>query len=660
MPNPGEGGSRSGSVPIDLSEQGDFTLGCWQVRPSLRIVRTADGEHRIEPRLMQVLVVLAQADGATVSRDSLIRSCWSGLAVGDDAVNRVIAALRSLAARSGAPFRIETIARVGFRLIKDESFSAGFNGPGWAGATASSSLGRWMVRAGLTLAAVLFAVLIFGEVDLRARSDPAERLAILEFSTTPPSVQDGDFPSNLAARIRQVMSANDLQIIARPDARGFHGPDMVEAARRDNVGYVLDGGVTHEPDGDLVVRAELIDARNNLTLWSHEFRRSESESIYMLDQIAIHSAWVLRCALISRRARSGPQDSVALTAFLEACNEVNRYDGGGDEALESIRAVTRQVPEYSRGWSMLALSAATASGYSDGPAKAALQAEARTAIRRARELDRSNPEPYLAEAELLPNTGAYRKAEMLIGRALALDPNYPDALAMLGQLYLVTGRMADAVAMFRRAAAADPLSPMNQTNLVPALSGQGKQAQAAAIRDQLYRVWPGSPRVWMHRLHNAAFPGTPEDAAEVLDEIDAAPIKFEADVVAAFRRYLAAKVSGDELQRRRAAERYVELALQGRFDLAPAFSALAEIGEVDRAFALARLYLRQQGGSSWPLFGPATVQLRRDPRFIGLAGEIGLVDYWQASNAWPDFCADRTLSYDCREQAAKIGQHSAP
>ncbi len=66
---------------------------------------------------MQVLVALASADGAVVSRDELIERCWEGRVVGDDAINRAIGRLRRLSeADNGASFEIETIARVGYRL----------------------------------------------------------------------------------------------------------------------------------------------------------------------------------------------------------------------------------------------------------------------------------------------------------------------------------------------------------------------------------------------------------------------------------------------------------------------------------------------------------------------------------------------------------------
>ena len=72
----------------------------------------------LEPLVMQVLVALASAHGETLSRDDLIAACWGGRAVTDDALNRVVSRLRALS-RSYGGFRVETITKVGYRLIAD-------------------------------------------------------------------------------------------------------------------------------------------------------------------------------------------------------------------------------------------------------------------------------------------------------------------------------------------------------------------------------------------------------------------------------------------------------------------------------------------------------------------------------------------------------------
>jgi hypothetical protein len=39
-----------------------------------------------------------------------------------------------------------------------------------------------------------------------------------------------------------------------------------------------------------------------------------------------------------------------------------------------------------------------------------------------------------------------------------------------------------------------------------------------------------------------------------------------------------------------------------------------------------------------------------------LGARIGLVDYWQSSGHWPDFCTDPKLLYDCRTEATRAKQ----
>jgi DNA-binding response OmpR family regulator len=109
-------------TPIDLAREPAFTLGAIEVRPSLREICLNKHIEVVEPRVMQVLVALAQADGTVVSRDQLIARCWDGRVVGDDAINRCIAKLRRLeVADPEGSFRIETVRRVGHRLLCVES-----------------------------------------------------------------------------------------------------------------------------------------------------------------------------------------------------------------------------------------------------------------------------------------------------------------------------------------------------------------------------------------------------------------------------------------------------------------------------------------------------------------------------------------------------------
>jgi DNA-binding winged helix-turn-helix (wHTH) protein/tetratricopeptide (TPR) repeat protein len=102
---------------IQLGREPCFVLGGLTVDPPSRRISSGAKHEDLEPRVMQVLVVLARAEGKVVSREELFTRCWDGRIVGEHAINRVIARLRKLAAEFGYAFQIETVTKVGYRLV---------------------------------------------------------------------------------------------------------------------------------------------------------------------------------------------------------------------------------------------------------------------------------------------------------------------------------------------------------------------------------------------------------------------------------------------------------------------------------------------------------------------------------------------------------------
>lgn len=100
-----------------LADVPAFSVGAANVVPSTRTVTGPGGSVHVEPRIMQVLVVLAQAEGAVVTREELFGRCWGGVYVGDDSLNRAVAGVRKLGAGAGGgTFHVETVPRTGYRL----------------------------------------------------------------------------------------------------------------------------------------------------------------------------------------------------------------------------------------------------------------------------------------------------------------------------------------------------------------------------------------------------------------------------------------------------------------------------------------------------------------------------------------------------------------
>lgn len=96
----------------------DFELGGWRVRPSLNRLTRGGATVRLEPKMMDVLALLASRAGRVVSKDELSEAVWPDVFVTESVITRAIAGLRrALEDDAREPRFIETIAKRGYRLV---------------------------------------------------------------------------------------------------------------------------------------------------------------------------------------------------------------------------------------------------------------------------------------------------------------------------------------------------------------------------------------------------------------------------------------------------------------------------------------------------------------------------------------------------------------
>jgi len=90
----------------------------WTVRPELNTITRGEDVVRVEPKVMEVLLRLAESPGRVVSKVELFDSVWPGVVVGDDSLTRAISELRrALGDSTRSPRIIETVPKRGYRLI---------------------------------------------------------------------------------------------------------------------------------------------------------------------------------------------------------------------------------------------------------------------------------------------------------------------------------------------------------------------------------------------------------------------------------------------------------------------------------------------------------------------------------------------------------------
>ena len=113
-----------------LATRSRFRIGGQLVQPD-RLVISRDGrEVTVEPRMMEVLVALAEHAGEVVSAEQLLIEVWRGTFYGDNPVHKAIAYLRRVLGDDlKSPRYIETIRKRGYRLIASVSYPDDYRRP---------------------------------------------------------------------------------------------------------------------------------------------------------------------------------------------------------------------------------------------------------------------------------------------------------------------------------------------------------------------------------------------------------------------------------------------------------------------------------------------------------------------------------------------------
>lgn len=103
-----------------------FFLADWQVNPSDNTLRKSKQVQQLEPKAMDVLLLLCRHAGGVLSSDDIISQCWPGIATGDNPLHKTLTQLRkALGDSATTPVYIETIRKRGYRVIAKVRYPLG-------------------------------------------------------------------------------------------------------------------------------------------------------------------------------------------------------------------------------------------------------------------------------------------------------------------------------------------------------------------------------------------------------------------------------------------------------------------------------------------------------------------------------------------------------
>ena len=612
---------------IDLARSAPFQLGRLTVEPPL--CRVSSGET-LEPRVMQVLVALARADGRVVSRDELIRTCWDGRIVGEDSITRVIGRLRRLAeARGEDAFFIETVPKVGYRLvgdireadIEDRSSVA----PAPLASPNSSRQQRRGYAAWAIASAVALAIVLLGFALARLeRSHDRRALTSIQFTGFRALGSSASAQATILDETTRSAFTEDTQL------------GIVSATTPPRRGYVLSGTVDGS-DASARTTARIDDADSRATLWARVFDPPGSGRGGGPMWVAAQVTNTARCGL-SQAADHGARlpDPVMSLVFAEC--DAESESGARLRALELARRITKLQPDFASGWASRGFVAMWAAFRDPGPQASAWKGEARFASDRALQLDPTNSRALRVRADLSP-PGDLAKVDRGLEAATRGRVSYCGcAFEEYGEFLVGLGRAAQAKRMFERAHADAPLAPQPVFALARMAASEGKVSEAYVLLDRLEAL---SPRPGAKAASVVSSSPWTKDYAGALKSLSAIPPLGPDIIEGAVKNALLALQAGDGAARIKAAK-----ALTSAFETCGCGDSfqirlVAALGDDRDALALLSLFNETQPhqAASTIAWDPALARARRLPEFQGLAERAGLVRYWRTTGRKPDFCA---------------------
>jgi tetratricopeptide (TPR) repeat protein len=317
--------------------------------------------------------------------------------------------------------------------------------------------------------------------------------------------------------------------------------------------------------------------------------------------------------------------------------------------------VTQASPDFAPAQAMLALALMNSlPGNSETTAQPIVLA-GRAALRRAKAADPTLEEVFAADA-LWHRGDRYQwdHAFPILKRGLEAHPNSALLLGLKSDKLISIGRMNDAAEAAREAMVSDSLSPRTRVNLIDSLIYANRLEAGRQVLAEAEAIWPNSAVLEDARLRIDLRYG---DAHAALDQLKAqrgtliGPITFDES----WEKFLRARSDPSPSNIEAALESFRRRYRRDASDIPAYLQALGMFGRTDEAFRVTAnpVTLDSLETSTEILFRPHMRSLMADPRFIRLANGLGLVSYWKRTGAWPDFCADPQLPYDCRKEAAR-------
>ncbi len=479
--------------------------------------------------------------------------------------------------------------------------------------------------------ALVFAIAVIGVAAFYLGSSSRTRInsvAVLPFSNAggDPNVEylsDGI----TEGVIDRLSGLPNIKVISRTSAFHFKGRDIEpqKVAHELGVEALVLGRVSRRND-DLVVSAELVEAREDKQLWGEQFSRKVADFATIQQEIATAVSSNLRVRLTSeektRFAKSPSINPEAYQFYLKGRYHANQATAEGlKKGIEYFQQAIDKDPGFALAYAGLAGSYnLQGGGIIYQPPNETLP-KAKMAARKALELDDSVAEAHaeLAYAEWFSDWD-WSSAEREFKRAIELNPNSAISHARYSECLQTRARFEEAIVEGERSQELDPLSPQSLANLGYGYLAFQRYDESIVRFQKALDLYPDA--AWIRQLLAEAYAMKrmyPQALAEY-DKIAKQDkvVTAENQAVAGTLGWLYA-VSGRRFDALRIAKEFRDLSSNAYVDFYQVAAIYAALGEKDEAFRLLeRAYAARSGSMPWLAVDPYWYSIRPDPRFADL------------------------------------------
>lgn len=418
----------------DITSRTPFRVGEWDVEPDSGYLLREDIELKLEPKVMEVLIMLAKNHGRVVSREELEATVWAGSIVGYDAISGSVIKLRkALGDDSRNPRYIETVSKKGYRLIATIG-SADEDHKQPAETPLKPVLRSWAGLMSITLILLVVLIGFMSGPDVKVLPS----VIVLPFENQSMDARHDVFIDGMTEDVITDLSRlANLSVMASNTSFGYKGRTVSPQDVRNElkVDYMLQGNIRRSDDA-IRINVRLVDTKTGFNTWAERYDRKVTKVFSVQSEVTNNIVKALSVKITSKEKQLLSQKATINLGAYDFFQEGQRISKISTketnvQAREVFRKSIELDPTYGRAYGAIAYTLAFdfLRGWSDTPIETLERALA--LAEQAVALNDSVPQTYWALGYVFLMRKEFEKAQKAAAQAISIAPNYADGYGLL-------------------------------------------------------------------------------------------------------------------------------------------------------------------------------------------------------------------------------------